>query len=338
MAKGANQKLKMLYLAKIFMEETDEEHPKTLKEIIAALSAYDVNADRKTLYQDFEELRRFGFDIVSVNEGKRYGYYLGEREFELPELKLLVDSVQSAKFISEKKSAELIRKIGKLTSREEARHLQRQVYLSGRIKSMNESIYYTVDRIHAAIEENAQVRFQYFQWNIRKEAQLRRDGAWYQVSPWALLQEEDNYYLVAYDAADGKIKHYRADKILHIAACEEKRLGSEVFAEYNLPHYTTRLFGMFAGQEQRVMLEAENRMANVLIDRFGKDIPIIGMDADHFRTYVDVEVSGQFLGWIIALGDSVKISGPPEVTEQMRQTAERLRRQYDEDQNGTGNG
>lgn len=332
MAKGENQKLKMLYLAKIFREETDEEHPMSVNEIIAALHAYDVNADRKTLYQDFEELRKFGMDIILVNEGRRYGYYLGARDFELPELKLLVDSVQSSKFISEKKSAELIEKIGRLGGRHEAKLLQRQVYLSGRIKSMNESIYYTIDRIHAAIGENVQVKFRYFRWNIKKEAQLRREGAWYVVSPWALVQEDENYYLVAYDANDEKIKHYRADKILQIEALTEKRCGQEAFARYDLPKYTTRVFSMFAGEMQRVMLEARNDMANVLIDRFGKDIPIIEVDADHFRTYVDVEVSGQFLGWIIALGDGIRISGPPAVTAQMQQVAGRLKEQYGEDQ------
>ena len=332
MAKGANQKLKMLYLAKIFLEETDEECPLTLKEITERLHQYDVNADRKTLYQDFEELRRFGLDIISVNEGKHYGYYLGSRTFELPELKLLVDSVQSARFISGRKSAELIEKIGKLAGPHEAKHLKRQVFLNGRIKSMNESIYYTVDRIHAAIEEDRQVKFQYYRWNVKKEAQLRREGAWYEVSPWALVQEDENYYLIAYDADADQIKHYRADKILHLEALDVKRRGQEAFGAYDLPKYMNRLFSMFAGEEQRVMLEAENGMANILIDRFGKDIPIIEADPDHFRTYVDVEVSDQFLGWIIALGDGIRISGPPQVIDQMKRITKRLQEQYEDDQ------
>lgn len=337
MRKGENQKLKMLYLAQIFLEQTDEAHPMSLKEITSALSACGVNADRKTLYEDFEELRHFGLDIIQMNEGKFYGYYLGARTFETPELKLLVDSVQSAKFISGKKSAELIGKIEKLTSIHEAKHLRRQVYLSGRNKSMNETVYYTVDRIHSAIEADVQIRFQYFSWNTKKEPQLRRNGEKYTVSPWALVWDDENYYLVAYDAEEEKIKHYRVDKILHIGETKARRLGREAFAKYDLPQYTTRLFSMFAGEQQRVMIEAQNRMANILIDRFGPQIPIIEVDADHFRTYVDVEVSGQFLGWIIALGDGIRITGPPSVTMQMQRIAERLMRQYGDEENEGNN-
>ena len=318
MARSSNQKLKLLYLMKIFSEETDEQHGLTLQEIISKLGAYDVNADRKTLYQDFEELRHFGIDIIKVQEGREHHYHIGGRIFELPELKLLVDSVQSAKFITDRKSQELIRKLETLVSRYEAGELNRQVIISGRIKSMNESIYYNVDTLHEAIGKDRQIRFQYFQWNLKKEPVLRHEGAWYQVSPWALLWDNENYYLVAYDSEDQKIKHYRVDKMLRISVCSERREGQEAFHAFNIPRYTRSLFSMYGGEEIRVSLEAENDLAGILIDRFGKEIPIIPTDDRHFKTMVNVAVSPQFLGWIMALSGRIRIIAPDSVVQKMK--------------------
>ncbi len=326
--KGDNQKLKMLYLAKIFHEETDDDHGLTMPQIIEKLSACGVNADRKTLYLDFEELRHFGLDIIAEPAGRSCYYHLGSRSFELPELKLLVDSVQSAKFITDRKSGELIKKLESLVSRYEGRQLHRQVVISGRIKTMNESIYYNVDKLHAAIGSGCQIRFKYYQWNVRKEMELRRDGAWYQVSPWALMWDDENYYLVAYDAEDDLIKHFRVDKMLKINVTNEARKGQAQFKKFNMPRYTKSLFGMYGGEETRITLEAKNELVGVLIDRFGKDIFIVPAGADHFRTVVNVAVSRQFFGWIMALGDGIRIISPDNVVEQMREEIRRLAGQY----------
>lgn len=327
MSKGTNQKLKLLYLTKIFREQTDEEHMLTIAEIIKKLSAYDVSADRKTLYTDFEELRHFGLDIISQQIGRQHYYYLGAREFELPELKLLVDSVQSAKFITAQKSQKLIKKLEGLVSKYEATQLQRQVYITGRVKTMNESIYYNVDKLHAAISADAQIQFQYYQWNVKKEMELRRGGKLYQVSPWGLMWDDEYYYLVAYDAETDKIKHYRVDKMLRIQITDQKRAGKEQYQSFNLPDYTKRIFGMFSGEETKVTLEADNSMAGVLIDRFGKDIMLIPQDGGRFRATVDVAISDQFLGWIVALG-TVKIVGPEAVVKKMQAKVEALSEQY----------
>ena len=326
--KGDNQKLKMLYLVKLFSEETDDSHFLTMPEIIEKLAACGVNADRKTLYQDFEELRHFGLDIIAEKEGRNCYYYLGGRDFELPELKLLVDSVQSAKFITDRKSKELIKKLEGLASRYEGRQLNREVVISGRIKTMNESIYYNVDKLHTAVAKDCQIRFQYFQWNVRKEMELRRNGAWYRVSPWGLLWDDENYYLVGYDASDGKIKHYRVDKMLRITVVNERREGREQFKAFDLPRYSASLFGMYAGEETRVTIEAENDKAGILIDRFGKDIFIMPVDDTHFRTVVNVALSRQFLGWIMALGDGIRIVSPETVVAKMREEIQRLSEQY----------
>ena len=326
--KGENQKLKMLYLVQLFSRETDDTHKLTMPEIIAKLAADGVNADRKTLYQDFDELRRFGFDIISEKEGKSYYYYLGSRDFELPELKLLVDSVQSSKFITDKKSGQLIKKLESLVSRYEGSQLHRQVIIAGRVKTMNESIYYNVDKIHAAIGTDRQIRFKYFDWNLKKEMEPRYGGKWYQLSPWALMWDDEKYYLVAYDSKHETIIHYRVDKMTQIGILDEKREGHEAFRKFNIAHYTNTLFGMFAGDETKVTIEAENRLVSVFIDRFGKDIIIAPIDEDHFRTTVTVAVSKQFFGWIMGIDGDVRIVAPDSVVKQIKAEIESLAERY----------
>ena len=326
---GVNkQRLKLLYLMQIFSEDTDDLHMLTLPQIIGKLKACGVDVERKTLYQDFEILRDFGFDIVGVQTQRNFFYHIGNRKFELPELKLLVDSVQSAKFMTDKKSKSLIRKLEAMASKYEAQKLHRQVVISGRVKTMNESIYFNVDKIHEAIGSDSQIRFKYFQWNVKKEMELRKGGAWYQVSPWALMWDDENYYLVAYDGEEKKIKHYRVDKMLKISLLDTKREGKEEFQEFDMARYNKSLFGMYGGEEVKITLEAENEFAGVLIDRFGKEIIIRQVDADHFRTVVNVAVSNQFLGWIMALGNGVKIVAPESVVERMRQEIKLLDEMY----------
>lgn len=329
MPKGTNQKFKLYRLAQIMLERTDDEHYITMPEIISQLGKYEITADRRSIYQDLRDLEALGIEVEGEPEGKGYHYHVVSRPFELPELKLLVDAIQSSKFITEKKTNELIRKLEKLVSRYEAMGLQRQVYVSGRIKTMNESIYYAVDTIHNAISENRKIRFQYYQWNVKKEMVLRRDGACYHISPWGLSWDDENYYLVGYDSDAGEIRHYRVDKMIHIRMSEEPREGKEHFRKLNMADYTRKSFGMFGGREQSVKLLVDNSLAGVIIDRFGKDVMMIPADGDRFTVNVTVMVSRQFLGWIFSLGEKVKILGPEDVTEQMREEGERLLRQYE---------
>lgn len=328
MAAGRNQKLKMLYLIKILSEETDDQHGLTAQEIIAHLGQYEVNADRKTLYRDFDELDRFGLEIIKEQVGRNMYYHLGKRYFELPELKLLVDSVQSAKFISEKKSAELIRKLEGMASKHEAQHLQRQVFLTGRVKTYNESIYYNVDRIHEAINSGTQIRFHYDRWTAEKTMELRNNGEWYQVSPWVLAWDDEYYYLIAFDAEDQIMKHYRVDKMLDITVTEDPRDGEEAYQKFDAAKYAKRVFAMFAGEETRVTLEGPNELVGVVLDRFGKDITLYQKDEEHFAAYVDVAVSRHFLGWVIAVGEGLHITAPDTVVEEMKEMAAQLSRDY----------
>ena len=330
MAKGNNQKLKIIYLMKILLEKTDEEHSITMPEIIAALESYGISAERKSIYSDIENLRVFGMDIIGEQRDRTFYYHVGNRQFELAELKLLVDSVQSAKFITVKKSNELIKKIEGFASKYEASQLQRQVYVSGRIKTMNESIYYNVDKIHTAIGANSKITFQYFQWDVNKKMVLRRNGALYEVSPWALSWDDENYYLIAFDSKEDKIKHFRVDKMLHIEVKNEKREGKGRFQKFDMAAYAKKTFGMFGGEEQTVKLLCDNTFAGVMIDRFGKDIFMVPVDDSHFTVSVNVAVSRQFLAWVFALGEGVKIVEPQSVVDQMKEEVERLMRQYSE--------
>lgn len=328
MSKGSNQKAKLLHLARIFREETDEEHALTVQELIARLSALDIPANRKTIYSDLEELRHFGLDIISEQRDRNVYYHLASREFELAELKLLVDSVQASRFITERKSRALIKKLESLVSVHEARQLQRQVYISGRVKTMNESIYYTIDKLHSAINTNRQIRFQYFQWNVQKEAELRHGGKWYRVSPWALVWDNDYYYLIGYDAADDMLKHYRVDKMLRLSVVDKPREGRKEFDALDPARYTQSVFGMFQGERCEVLLLCRNELAGAILDRFGKDISLIPYDERRFTVRLSVAASQQFIGWVIGLGSGVKVLAPESVVESMKQEIRRLTEDY----------
>ena len=314
MPKGTNQKLKLYYLAKIMMSRTDDEHGLTMPQIKSALEEYDITADRKSLYDDIETLRVLGIDVYTEKEGRNFLYKVGKKHFEIAELKLLVDAIQSSKFITEKKSAELISKLTDLASGYEASQLKRQVVVHGRIKTMNESIYYIVDDIHNAISGNKKIRFEYLKWNLRKEMEMRRDIP-YEVSPWALTWDDENYYLIGYDSEEEKIKHYRVDKMRRIEITEQLREGREIFEQFDMAAYSRMNFGMFGGEEIKVKLKFKNECVGVLLDRFGTDITIIPEEEGFSSTRVDVALSDQFLGWIFSLAGGVVIEGPEEVRD-----------------------
>jgi len=328
MPKGTNQKLKLIYLIKIMLERTDDNHGITMPEILKALEVYDVSAERKSIYDDFEAIRELGIDIIKETQGKNHLYHVASRQFEIAELKLLVDAIQSSKFITEKKSHELIKKLESFASNYEAKQLQRQVYVSGRIKAMNESIYYNVDEIHAAIASNKKLKFQYCQWNMKKELEPKKDGQFYIVSPWALCWDDENYYMIGHDAEEDRIKHYRVDKMLKSACMDIPREGRDKFNEADMVGYTQRRFGMFDGEEETVKLLFENRLIGVVLDRFGKDIIIAPADESHFTIRVKVAVSNQFFGWIFGLGRQVEIMEPKSVVKKMKDMLKNVGEQY----------
>lgn len=328
MPKGTNQKLKLYYLSQIMTEKTDDEHMITMQEIQQALKAYDVTADRKSLYDDLEALRVLGIDVVGEKVGRNYYYHVGSKKFEIAELKLLVDAIQSSKFITEKKSHELIKKLTSMASKYEAAQLKRQVVVQGRVKTMNESIYYFVDDVHRAIAENKQIRFEYMKWNTQKRMEPRRETP-YTVSPWALTWDDENYYLIAYDEDADGIRHFRVDKMKSIEVLDKKREGRNQFKQFNLAQYAKMSFGMFGGEKTKVKLAFSGEYAGVILDRFGRDITIRPTDkSGWFETSVDVALSNQFLGWIFALGTKVRIAGPEDAVEMFKNEISTISKYY----------
>lgn len=315
MPTGSNQKLKLYYLSRIMLEKTDDSHYLTLPKIQELLSAYDVTADRKTLYQDIQTLSTLGLDIIGEKHGKYYGYHVGNKHFDIAELKLLVDSVQASKFITAKKSASLIKKLSYFASDYEAGQLKRQVMVTGRVKTMNESIYYIVDDIHKAMTNNKKIRFMYMKWNTEKKLVPRKDKP-YEVSPWALTWDDENYYLIAYSEEHGQLRHYRVDKMKSIEVLEEKRVGKEEYRNFDVPSYSKQNFGMFGGETTRIRLRFKESLAGVLIDRFGTDIFIVPSKTDgFFETSVNIALSTQFYGWLFALGNDIKLLSPKEAVD-----------------------
>ncbi len=329
MPRESSQKLKLLYVMRYLLRSSDEAHPVTVQQIIDFLGGEGIPAERKSIYDDVEALRRFGLDILQVKIGRQSGYYVGSREFELPELKLLVDSVQSSKFITHKKTLSLIRKIESLASVYEAQLLSRQVYVKNRIKTMNESIYYNVDEIHTGIARDRQIRFRYFDYTVQKERRFRRDGGYYVVSPFALTWDDENYYLVAYDSTAAMIKHFRVDKMLDIGILDEPRDGRESFAALDMAEYAKKVFGMFSGREERVRMRFDNQLVGAVLDRLGREAMLVPDGESHFTVTAQVEVSPQFFAWVSGFGRLAQILGPDYVVQAMRAHAAEVLAMYE---------
>ena len=315
----AEEKLKILYLMQVLLEETDPEHPLNATQLCEKMqSRYDFSYNRKTIYADIGRLQAYGMQIGQT-KGSSFGYYVEKRDFDLAELKLLVDAVQSSKFITKEKSEDLIRKLAGLTSNAYAKQLQRQVFIYNRIKADNDAIYANVDALHEAIQKNRQIGFKYCEWTVKKELVQKKNGAEYVVSPWALTWDDENYYLVGYEEASEKIKHYRVDKMQEIRVTEEMRLGKDRFKDFDLAAFARKTFGMYGGEDRKITLEGENHLAGVVIDRFGTDVMMRPYDREHFHASVTVTISPQFFGWLAGIGKGIKICRPEDVREAYRE-------------------
>ena len=328
MARSSFQKQKILHVMNYLLRYSDELHPVSVAQLVAELERHGIAAERKSIYDDIECLREYGLDIIQTGAGRNSGYYVAGRDFELPELKLLVDSVQSSKFITYKKTVSLISKIEKLVSVHEAQQLHRQVYVKNRIKTMNESIYYNVDEIHRGISENRKIRFHYFEYTVRKEKRLRHNGAWYVISPFFLNWDDENYYMVGFDSVSGQLKHFRVDKMLDIGITEEARDGQEIYAALDMGIYSRKTFGMFNGEETTVKLRFKNHLVGVVVDRLGREIMLVPDGEEHFTLRTEVVVSPQFFAWVLGFGAEAQIVEPQSVAEEMREYVQQVARLY----------
>ncbi|NBI65516.1 WYL domain-containing protein [Pseudoflavonifractor sp. 60] len=317
MAKSANQKTKLLHLHHMLLRQTDEDHPLTVAQLIEGLARQDIKAERKSIYDDLEALRLFGLD-VQCRKGKTPGWFVGEREFELPEVKLLMDAVQSSRFITQKKSDVLIRKLENLASVHQASQLQRQVYVSGRIKVMNESIYYNVDKLHAAIAGQKAITFKYFDYDISRKKVFRQEGKRYVVSPYGLIWNSENYYMVAFDHNHQEMRHYRVDKMAEIVVTSLNREGRDQYPDFHLAEYGQKHFGMYRGQEMKVTLRGRRDKASLVWDRFGQDVIMVPDGEEHFTVTLPVVISPQFFGWLLGLDGSITLAGPKEAVAAYR--------------------
>lgn len=331
MPKSENQKLKLLYLLKLLLEATDDAHSLSVPQMIAELEKFNIHAERKSIYDDLESLRQFGIDIA-CKKTKTTGYYVASRAFEIPELKLLADSVASSKFITEKKSAQLIKKIESLTSKFQASQLRRQVYVSGRVKTANEKIYYNVDTIHQAITLNRKVAFRYFEYTVDKKKEYRHDGQKYVASPYALSWDNEYYYLIAFYQKYDNLSHFRVDKMESIDILDESRQELPDNRAFNLTEYSQKLFSMFGGEEKTILLQFDNSLIGVVLDRFGLGLTIHKADTNSFIISFDAFVSPTLLGWIFEFGDKVKVLGPHVLIDLLRKKAEECIGQYANDE------
>lgn len=314
MARESNQKLKILYLLKILWEETDEENALTMNEIIAELSRYGIPAERKSIYDDIEKLQFFGVD-VATRRNRTTEYFIAQRPFEIPELKLLVDAVQSSNFITSKKSEELINKLSNLTSKYQAKSLKRQVYVADRVKTLNECIYYNVDRLYSAIDQNKQISFKYFHYTVKKEKEFRKEGKRYVTSPYALSWDNENYYLIAFSEKYQNYTHYRVDRMSDIEIVNQKRVIPPANKHLDLADYSKKAFNMYNGSEETVELQFDNSLINVVIDRFGQNIFLQKADDYSFVIKTKVLVSPTFFAWMFQFNDKAKILSPEHVVQ-----------------------
>jgi predicted DNA-binding transcriptional regulator YafY len=318
MPKYPGQKMRLLHVMRYLQAHSDENHTITLKDIVDELHRHGIECDRKSLYVDIEALRQLGMDIV-LTKGSHFGYFWANRPFELAEIKLLVDAIQSARFLTAKKSVQLIGKLETLVSSHEAKNLQRQVFIDGRIKAQNESVYYAIDRLHEAIAQKRQVSFKYFEYTLTKTLRYRRNGQVYVVSPYMLHWDGNKYYLVAHYTEHG-LTHFRVDKIAEIELMEDPCRASGKMPD--LVSYVQQTFSMFGGTSEKVTLRFDNDLIGSVIDRFGTESVIKKVDDQHFSTEVNVTVSPSFFSWVFQFAGKAVVTGPDVVVAQMKQLVE----------------
>lgn len=326
MPKSYDQKLKILYIKDYLEKNSHENHPVGAAELIDMLKKeYGILADRKTVYSDIRSLINYGMDIVSL-PGRGGGYFIASRNFERHELKLLIDAVQSSRYLTEQMSHELIEKLCRECSVHDARLMRRNINVSGRVKSMNDSIYNNVDYIQEAIAQKKQITFQYFDWDIRGQRKYRDKP--YQASPYGLCQDNDNCYLVAWTERHA-ITHFRVDRMSKIQILGEDRIPCPELTGKAFTEYANRTFQMFAGETINVKLLFHKSLTNVVIDRFGREIMLIPEeDGEHFSFTVPVAVSPMFLSWVLGFGDKAKILRPQSAIDACTELCQSILKQY----------
>lgn len=329
--KSEKKKLVLLYLRDLFLEKTDATHYIRMPEILEYLESRNVFVDRRTVYTDISILNQSGFEIVGVAEKGGYKYHHPSRLFDTSELKFLIDSIAASKFLTSKKSKELVNKVKSLGSNYDNAALNRGVLSPKRIKTMNDKVFDNLDTLYSAISSNSQISFQYMRWNPQRKLEPASKGYTYIVSPCAVSLNDDNYYLIAFDGKNQELRHFRIDKMRTIKLTYEPREGKDVFKSFDIVDYSRKTFGMFSGKEETVALEVPNKLAGVFIDRFG-DSAFIRKNFDNSNTFIvriAVNISPQFYAWVFGLGKGVKILSPHSVKEEFIKITTDILSNYD---------
>ena len=312
---------RILLLLQLLLKQTDEHHYATGADILRFWETHGIQTTRKNVYSDIQLLMDFGLDIICIKSTQNR-YFIGSRLLELPELKLLVDAVESSHLITEKKSAVLIEKLGHLTSRHNAAILNRPVYMDGTAKPDNEAVYYTIDTIQTAIHKQRAISFQYFEYTPEKEKVLKHKGYRYGFSPYALIWNQDFYYAVGWSEKHGKLAQFRVDRMTAIQDSDAPYISDPSFDPAS---YIREIFGMYHDVPQRVTLLCENRTMRNIIDHFGEDVDTGVVDTNHFRATVDVAPTPPFFSWVFTFGGAIRIEGPADVLAKMKDMAAWLR-------------
>ncbi len=318
---STNNKSRILYILKILYECTDEENTISITEIIEMLEKQGIVAHRRTIMTDIESIEESGVDVITIKSTQNR-YFIGNRDFELAEIKLLIDAVESSKLITQKKSTELIRKLTTLVSMHQASELHGHIYVDQRIKPENEEIYYTVDAIHSAINSNNQIEFKYYQYTGRKEKIFKNNGFVYSLSPYALIWSEDHYYAIGYCDKHGKVSKFRVDRMANTIITENKIVHKPV--DFDIAEYAKSVFEMFDGETKTVELKCTNDLMDVIVDRFGENVKTHELGSNCFKAIVDISISPTFYGWVFGFGNKMSILAPIDVKNEYIAMARRI--------------
>ena len=328
MPRSENQKKKLILILRLLQDKSDENHYVSMSQILDYLNTYGVEAERKSIYSDIEALKELGYDIISV-KGRDGGYFLGERDFELAELKILVDAIQASRFITAKKSKELIQKISNLGGTYNAQELKRDVFVLNRAKSKNDSFFYSVDAIHTALRDNKKISYKYVDYNVDKQVVYRHDGAVYDVSPLGLVWNNERYYLIGFDHHSQEIRHYRVDRMKNLSVSSKNREIPAEYKEIDFGEYCNKFINMFSGDEKNVTVRFPVRLVNSVIDQFGDNVILHKENQDFFKGSFKVNVSVQFFGWLSSFGNDVEILEPKSVRTRYVEYMKDLLKRYD---------
>lgn len=327
MAGTKTSKLVLLYVYKILVEETDEQHPLTTSQLIERLADCGYECERKSIYRHIEALEEFGLDVLRSNSEPR-GYYVAARDFELPELRLLIDAVQSSHFISMKKSEELIEKLFALASVSEVKQIKKGLHMRGINKTDNERVYYTLDALYRAIAANRRISFKYFEYTSTKDKRYRNSGKLYVVSPYAIVWDDEKYYLHAYHEKYDDISSFRVDRMEKAQVTDLARLKEDEYFSYDPSERSKTSFDQFSGERVKVVAEFDNRMAGAVIDRFGNSVDMRPLDAERFIASFSAELSPRFLSWLFGFGTMVRVRSPQALVDRYIAELESVKNQY----------